>query len=232
MSGALSKKNILYVDGSSDGEEQLSELLEQYGYKMTDVSSSEDGVKALASRDNIDLVIIDLTAPDVDGLDLIGEIRAMERCADIPILVLTVPKGVDIIDEVLDAGCDDYLLKPVDPRLLYHRVQSLIESFPRAYRRVSCSVLIEISTGKLQTSGEMTEIGEGGLGVILEEQLKINDLVKTVFMLPGEDAQLVAGAEVIYVKEADEGFLHGMKFEIIDSDTRSKIISYVSSSGD
>jgi DNA-binding response OmpR family regulator len=232
MAGTLSKKSILYVDGSSSGEEQLSELLEQYGYEMTDVSSSEDGVKALASRDNIDLVIIDLTAPDVHGLDLIGEIRAMEKCADIPILVLTVPKGVDIIDEVLDAGCDDYLLKPVDPRLLYHRVQSLIESFPRAYRRVSCSVLIEISTGKLQTSGEMTEIGEGGLGVILEEQLKINDLVKTVFMLPGDDAQLVAGAEVIYIKEADEGFLHGMKFEIIDSDTRSKIISYVSSSGD
>jgi DNA-binding response OmpR family regulator len=232
MAGTLSKKSILYVDGFSSGEEQLSELLEQYGYEMTDVSSSEDGVKALASRDNIDLVIIDLTAPDVHGLDLIGEIRAMEKCADIPILVLTVPKGVDIIDEVLDAGCDDYLLKPVDPRLLYHRVQSLIESFPRAYRRVSCSVLIEISTGKLQTSGEMTEIGEGGLGVILEEQLKINDLVKTVFMLPGDDAQLVAGAEVIYIKEADEGFLHGMKFEIIDSDTRSKIISYVSSSGD
>jgi len=232
MAGTLSKKSILYVDGSSSGEEQLSELLEQYGYEMTDVSSSEDGVKALASRDNLDLVIIDLTAPDVHGLDLIGEIRAMEKCADIPILVLTVPKGVDIIDEVLDAGCDDYLLKPVDPRLLYHRVQSLIESFPRAYRRVSCSVLIEISTGKLQTSGEMTEIGEGGLGVILEEQLKINDLVKTVFMLPGDDAQLVAGAEVIYIKEADEGFLHGMKFEIIDSDTRSKIISYVSSSGD
>ncbi len=232
MAGALSKKSILYVDGSSSGEEQLSELLEQYGYEMTDVSSSEDGVKALAGRDNIDLVIIDLTAPDVHGLDLIGEIRAMEKCADIPILVLTVPKGVDIIDEVLDAGCDDYLLKPVDPRLLYHRVQSLIESFPRAYRRVSCSVLIEISTGKLQTSGEMTEIGEGGLGVILEEQLKINDLVKTVFILPGDDAQLVAGAEVIYIKEADEGFLHGMKFEIIDSDTRSKIISYVSSSGD
>ncbi len=232
MAGTLSKKSILYVDGSSSGEEQLSELLEQYGYEMTDVSSSEDGVKALASRDNIDLVIIDLTAPDVHGLDLIGEIRTMEKCADIPILVLTVPKGVDIIDEALDAGCDDYLLKPVDPRLLYHRVQSLIESFPRAYRRVSCSVLIEISTGKLQTSGEMTEIGEGGLGVILEEQLKINDLVKTVFMLPGDDAQLVAGAEVIYIKEADEGFLHGMKFEIIDSDTRSKIISYVSSSGD
>ncbi|MEE8319055.1 MAG: response regulator [bacterium] len=232
MAGTLSKKSILYVDGSSSGEEQLSELLEQYGYEMTDVSSSEDGVKALASRDNIDLVIIDLTAPDVHGLDLIGEIRAMEKCADIPILVLTVPKGVDIIDEVLDAGCDDYLLKPVDPRLLYHRVQSLIESFPRAYRRVRCSVLIEISTGRLQTSGEMTEIGEGGLGVILEEQLKINDLVKTVFMLPGDDAQLVAGAEVIYIKEADEGFLHGMKFEIIDSDTRSKIISYVSSSGD
>ncbi len=232
MAGTLSKKSILCVDGSSSGEEQLSELLEQYGYEMTDVSSSEDGVKALAIRDNIDLVIIDLTAPDVHGLDLISEIRAMEKCADIPILVLTVPKGVDIIDEVLDAGCDDYLLKPVDSRLLYHRVQSLIESFPRAYRRVSCSVLIEISTGKLQTSGEMTEIGEGGLGVILEEQLKINDLVKTVFMLPGDDAQLVAGAEVIYIKEADEGFLHGMKFEIIDSDTRNKIISYVSSSGD
>ncbi|MFV1956158.1 MAG: response regulator [bacterium] len=232
MVGASFKKRILYVGGSSSGDDQLSELLEQYGYEMRDTPSVEEGVKALQNTDNFDLVIIDLATPDADRLALVGEIRAMERWANIPILVLTVPKEVDIIDEVLDAGCDDYLLKPVDPRLLYHRVQSLIESFPRAYRRVSCSVLIEINTGKLQISGEITEVGEGGLGVILEEQLEINDLVKTVFMLPGDDVQLVAGAEVIYVKEADEGFHHGMKFEIIDSGTQSRIISYVNSSSD
>ncbi len=232
MTGASSKKKILYVAGSSGAEDQLSELLEKYGYEMTVASSYAAGIKVLESMDKFDLVIIDLAAPDVDGLALVSKIRAMERWDNIPILVLTIPKGVDIIDDVLEAGCDDYLLKPVDPRLLYHRVQSLIESFPRAYRRVSCSVLIEVSTGKLQISGEITEIGEGGLGVILKEQLEINDLVKTVFVLPGDDVQLVAGVEVIYVKEADEGFLHGMRFEIIDSGTQSRIISYVSGAGD
>jgi len=85
-----------------------------------------DGRMALASLDtyDIDLVILDLGLPDMDGLDVLRALRAKKL--SVPVLVLTARDGIEQQVSALDAGADDYMEKPFDLRELQARVRALL----------------------------------------------------------------------------------------------------------
>lgn len=118
----MSEPHILLVDD----DESLSRLVRQYlqgqGFE---VSVVEDGIAAIEAIDNTapDLVILDLMLPGQDGLSVCREVRPRYQGA---ILMLTALD--DDIDEVagLETGADDYLAKPVRPRVLLARIRALL----------------------------------------------------------------------------------------------------------
>jgi len=220
----VSKKKILIIKGTKSSGQDVSELLEQYGYEVVSVKApSEVGW----SDDDIDLLVADLPEKEPGEAEAALKKGLGSGMGHIPVLALALPGQMDVIDRLLESGCEDYLLKPIDPRLLFHRVQSLIESYPRTYRRAKCSIVTEVSTGQNNLTGEMVEIGEGGFSVILPEQLQMKDLVTVAFVLPGDDTQYVAAALVVYMKDNEDGYLHGMQFEILDEKARENINFFV-----
>ena len=113
--------NILMIEDDPDFYIFLGEYLEKYNIKIT---NCEDPYIALISKiDFYDLIILDLTLPGIDGLDVCKEIS---NKYDIPIIVSSARS--DISDKIiaLQVGANYYLAKPYDPREMYAVIQSLL----------------------------------------------------------------------------------------------------------
>lgn len=117
--------NVLMIEDDLELAEVLSEFLEDLD--MT-IVTEDDPFKALSrlKLESFDLVILDLTLPGMDGLEVCAEIRAKQN---IPIIISSARS--DIKDKVtaLELGADDYLPKPYDPRELEARIHSVLRRY-------------------------------------------------------------------------------------------------------
>ncbi|UCG39364.1 MAG: response regulator [bacterium] len=218
-----STKTVLLADPARESREQVSSMLANFGYKVVDAGGGDELLAALRQEDSVDLVVLDCGMLSGDTPELVREIRSIPELGRVPVMALVRAPNIGDVAGYLEMGCDDFLLKPVNPRLLYQRVQALLEANPRAYRRVTCSVVAEATTGKELLTGEIRELGEGGVGLMLDRPLSVGDILKIVFTLPGGSEELMVGTDIIYVQKRDERYLHGLRFIIIDSRTREKI---------
>jgi DNA-binding response OmpR family regulator len=175
----------------------------------------------------IDLFIVEVGTPGAVEETMIKEMRSNSSLGDVPVIVLATTEEVGEVASWVSSGCNDFLLKPVNSRLLFQRVQTLIEANPRAYNRVPCNVIVEGTTGSEHVTGELKEIGEGGAGLVLDRQLATDDILKLTFTLPRRPGELTLGAEIIYVQDVEGSYIHGLRFIIIDRDTRDRIKAFV-----
>lgn len=113
---------LLVEDDTMIGESAL-EALRREGYAVDWVQDGEAADTALRSGD-YDLVLLDLGLPRRDGLTVLGSMRA--RRTSIPVLIITARDALDQRIQGLDAGADDYLLKPFHLRELIARIRALL----------------------------------------------------------------------------------------------------------
>jgi DNA-binding response OmpR family regulator len=100
---------ILTIDDDPAMTELLSVLLKAQGFDVGTANSGADGVK-LIRETHLDLVILDLMMPDLDGWQVCKQVREF---SNVPILILSALDGPGMVASALDAGADDYLIKPV-----------------------------------------------------------------------------------------------------------------------
>lgn len=115
---------ILIVDDNSDMREYLRRLLAQ----RFNVIAASDGAEAFSiiERTHVDLVLSDVMMPRLDGFALLKAIRTESRTRDLPIILLSARAGEEARIAGLDAGADDYLVKPFSSRELLARVSAQI----------------------------------------------------------------------------------------------------------
>ncbi len=113
---------ILLIEDDPRLAEMVSEYLGQAGFRVAAAGSGKEGLERLA-REPFDALVLDLTLPDIDGLEVCRQLRAR---ADTPVLMLTA-RG-DAMDRVvgLELGADDYLPKPFEPRELLARLRAIL----------------------------------------------------------------------------------------------------------
>jgi DNA-binding response OmpR family regulator len=116
---------ILVADDDDMIREVLKIKLEKSGYT---VLLAEDGLTTLAGVETEfpDLLILDVKMPDLDGLEVCRRLRSAEITQALPILMLTAYGGVEHVLAGLDAGADDYVVKPFHPEEVLMRVRSLL----------------------------------------------------------------------------------------------------------
>jgi two-component system response regulator RstA len=119
---AARRARVLLVEDSARLAASIHDYLEQHGY---DVSVVGDGLAVAGRFERLkpDLVILDLMLPGKDGLTLCRELRGQDA---VPILILTAK--AENIDQVLglEMGADDYVVKPVEPRVLLARIEAIL----------------------------------------------------------------------------------------------------------
>lgn len=118
----MNTDRILLVEDDPRLADMLTEYLTQAGFRVTHAPNGRDAVVLIAAG-QADAVILDLMLPDMDGLDVCRQARAV---SDVPVLMLTA-RG-DAIDRIvgLEMGADDYLPKPFEPRELLARVRAIL----------------------------------------------------------------------------------------------------------
>lgn len=114
---------ILLVDDEVELTEPLSRLLRREGYEVDVATEGETGV-SLALQGGYNLLILDWMLPGVSGLEICRQVRS--RQDNTPVLFLTAKDTLDDRVDGLDAGADDYLIKPFELRELLARVRALL----------------------------------------------------------------------------------------------------------
>ena len=112
--GQLSDRRVLIVDDDARNIFALEAALRSYGMDVISAESGAQGIEALKKRNDIDVVLMDIMMPEMDGFETIRRIRAQEHLANIPIIALTAKAMKGDRDACITAGASEYVSKPVD----------------------------------------------------------------------------------------------------------------------
>lgn len=119
--------NILMIEDDPEFAELLGEYLAQYDIKITNFEDPYLGLSAGVKK--YDLLILDLTLPGMDGLEVCEEVV---RKYDIPIIISSARSDIQDKLDGFEIGADDYLPKPYDPKEMYARITSLLRRYSKS----------------------------------------------------------------------------------------------------
>ena len=116
---------ILVIDDQRELADLVRRALERENFEVLIATSGESGLR-VAREHELDLVVLDLTMPDLDGLDVCRQLRADPRRAAVPIIVLSARASAAERALGLEVGADDYVIKPFEARELLARVRAVL----------------------------------------------------------------------------------------------------------
>jgi two-component system cell cycle response regulator DivK len=117
---------ILLVEDNEMNRDMLSRRLERRGFDVTMAVDGREGVD-MARGGEYDLILMDMSLPEIDGWEATRQLRASATTAEVPIIALTAHAMAGDREKALEAGCDDYDTKPIElPRLL-SKIETLLQ---------------------------------------------------------------------------------------------------------
>jgi len=118
----MSQGTILYIEDNFDNRMLIRRVLMAEGYSVVDTGNAMEALELIKSK-NPDLILMDISMPDMDGYTLTSRIRASQGFEKIPIVALTANVMRGDREKSLEAGCDGYIQKPVDIDLLPQQIE-------------------------------------------------------------------------------------------------------------
>ncbi len=187
---------ILLIEDNRGIAEMVGEFLERRGYGVDYAADGVTGLR-LAMQNSYDVIVLDLMLPGLDGLELCRRLR-LEAKRSTPVLMLTARDTLEDKLSGLDAGADDYLVKPFEIRELEARVRALIR---RDRRQVSAETLrvgdlvLDTASLRLSRGGKelmLSPIGLKLLTILMRESPRVvsrRDIEREVWgdLLPDSD---------------------------------------------
>lgn len=119
------KPKILIVDDSAINLAYAEQKMKDY-YDVVTINSGTRAVRYLKSN-RPDLILLDIRMADKDGIQTLREIRKIEGCEDLPVIMLTSMCDKDSILETQKLGISDYVLKPFETEVLHRRIQRALK---------------------------------------------------------------------------------------------------------
>jgi DNA-binding response OmpR family regulator len=132
---------ILVVDDAADTVAVLAFTLRRQGYDVSTAYSGEEALR-LVAEEQPDLVLLDVSMPGIDGLEVCRRLKAEPRFESMPVILLTCLARQDCIVDGLEAGAHDYITKPFDHHVLAARLRSALrekaarDKLSRAYHAI------------------------------------------------------------------------------------------------
>jgi PAS domain S-box-containing protein len=180
---------VLLADDNRDMRDYVAGLLSP-NYRVEAVGDGEALIDA-ARRERPDVIVSDVMMPRLDGFGLIQELRRDDTLRDLPVILLSARAGEEARIEGLDAGADDYLVKPFSARELLARVGALLER-TRLHRLMVEEQRVAQVSAQRRTAQFETLLSEAPLGVyLLDSELRIREVNPTARPVFGVIAELV-----------------------------------------
>lgn len=173
----MSKQQILVVDDDEDILGFVSYNLSTAGYQPITASNGQDAL-ALAQKHKPELILLDLMMPGMDGIEICTELRQTKGHYQ-PLIVFLTARAEDYSQvAALESGADDYIVKPIRPRLLITKIESILRR-----RSVGFSEEMEMDTGKFILDRGSHQIIQNGEAIELPR--KEFDLLSLLISRPG-----------------------------------------------
>ena len=217
--------SILIVDDMKDERLLLERILRDAGLPDTILAESVKeafdylGLGESAGRaEEIDLILLDIIMPEIDGLEGLRRIRAEEPLQDIPVIMVTVKEEGESLKTALEIGAVDYITKPVDPLELLARVRSALRLKQEFDRR-------RVRDEKLKKSEEAYR-SFAQIGLALSAEKNINKLLEMIV----DEARFLTNSDAgtLYILDEEEKYL---RFQILQNDSMNIRIGPTSGAG-
>ncbi len=118
-------KKILIIEDNEKNLYLLRFLIEKLGHQVVEATDGKSGVEKAISE-NPDVILMDIQLPIMDGYDTTRKIRTLEEFKHTPIIAITSYAMVGDREKTLEAGCTDYIEKPIQPESFIERIQNYL----------------------------------------------------------------------------------------------------------
>jgi len=118
-------KRVLIIEDNENNLRLITLIFQRHGYTVLTATTGWEGKEA-ALRHEIDFIILDIQLPDTDGLELIEEIRSVDRLRHIPVIAMTSYAMAGDRERILNAGFNGYIEKPIDPFTIMDEINSIL----------------------------------------------------------------------------------------------------------
>lgn len=223
---------VLLVDDVKLLLELEKNFLKHSAVRILTASNGEEALQ-IAREERPDLIYMDLNMPVMDGKSCCATIKSDPALRSIPVIMVTTAGSQ--IDELRcrEAGCDDYLTKPIDRRLFLEKGRRYVPSIDRRELRVTCMAEISLVNGIVIGNANSSDISVGGLYVAADRSPQSDGELKVSFTLPGSDIKIKAKGRVAWDNSGSArkkprlpaGF--GLEFTEIDTDAIKEIRHFV-----
>ncbi len=122
-------KRVLVVEDNENNMKLITFILEKAGYRTIKAENGQRGIE-LALKERPDFILLDIQLPDMDGVEVLKEIRKSGINGEIPIIAVTSYAMSGDRDRLLQAGCTGYIEKPIDPENIIAQIRSIIGDEP------------------------------------------------------------------------------------------------------
>lgn len=122
------RARVLVVEDNDMNMQLVEYLLEEGGYQIVKAASGEEALSIARSGEAVDLILMDIHLPDMDGISVVREMKSDARTSAIPILALTAHAMRGDKDRFLEAGCDGYISKPIDVKTFLSSIRQYLRA--------------------------------------------------------------------------------------------------------
>ena len=119
---------VLVVEDNDMNMQLVEYLLEEGGYQIVKAASGEEALSIARGGDPVDLILMDIHLPGIDGLSVVREMKTDAVTSAIPILALTAHAMRGDKDRFLEAGCDGYISKPIDVKTFLSSIRTYLRA--------------------------------------------------------------------------------------------------------
>ena len=179
----ITAKTVLVVDDDPDIAQLVRMQLENNGYRVLTASRGHKALE-MVRTDEIDLIVLDRILPDMDGLDILDELKGAPSYATIPIIMLTI---VEDDGEAMARGASAYLIKPVNEQLLLEQVDTVLTREGRVLIVEDDPDTIDVIIRALRRVGFVTDAANDGYEALAAARRVRPDVIIMDLRLPGMD---------------------------------------------
>lgn len=122
----MAGRRILVVEDNDMNMQLVEYLLEEGGFEIVKAASGEEALAVTRDGGALDLILMDIHLPGMDGLSVVREMKSTDSTARIPILALTAHAMRGDKDRFLEAGCDGYISKPIDVKTFLGAIEQYL----------------------------------------------------------------------------------------------------------
>jgi two-component system chemotaxis response regulator CheY len=112
----------LVIDDSRAMRSILRNILSELDFDVVEAADGKQAVRTLADDPRFDLALVDWNLPEMNGLEIVTEVRSTLGMTDIKLLMVTTETEFDRVAQALDAGADEYIMKPFDRDMLLDKL--------------------------------------------------------------------------------------------------------------